>query len=74
MKGFFGLNCLSECLGGNNVFCNGLFLCDILIGMCNCLVLLNIIYDCSVCSLGWIGLDCFVLFGENRSSLENFIC
>ena len=61
-KGYWDMSCHSECPGGATSLCSGFGPCDTSTGSCDCPVNRNGSDDCSVCSNGWHGTDCSVMF------------
>ncbi|KAI0243107.1 hypothetical protein LSAT2_008506 [Lamellibrachia satsuma] len=61
-KGYWDTSCHSECPGGATSLCSGLGPCNTSTGSCDCPVNRRGSDDCSVCSNGWHGTDCSVMF------------
>ena len=57
-RGYWGANCSSVCPGGALAPCYGHGTCDQETGMCACAVNWRGSNDCSVCTVGWTGIDC----------------
>ena len=61
-KGYWDTSCHSECPGGATILCSGLGPCNTSSGSCECPVNRRGSDDCYVCSNGWHGTDCSVMF------------
>ena len=61
-KGYWDTSCHSECPGGATSLCSGFGPCNTSSGSCECPMNRRGSDDCSVCSNGWHGTDCSVMF------------
>lgn len=59
--GYWGEDCVNECFGGGNKFCNDYGNCNVRIGFCECDLNWGGNGDCFNCMFGWIGFDCVIV-------------